>query len=101
MKTQDNIIGLKITEEGLNILNLEIMKKIGSPAKYIRSNLADYHILGKKGDVVVIGWKEKDFYKNSMHADAFYNGLKQLDAKGIPYIYKTGSREILVESLLQ
>lgn len=101
MKTQDNIVGLKITEKGLGILNLEIMKRIGSPAKYIKSKIANYRIFGKKGDIVVIGWKEKDFYKNPIHTNAFHNSLKQLDTKEAPYVYITGNEEKVIESLLQ
>lgn len=98
MKVQ-NIIRLGTTTKGLQELNIEMMKRIGNPEKYMKSKIANYDVLGKKDSLIIVGWKEKDFRKNSSHVQAFINSLKTLEKKGIPYIYRTGVEEELFQSL--
>ena len=97
-----NIIKLGTTTKGLQVLNLEIMKRIGgSPEKYMKIKIANYKVLTKKDGIVIIAWKEKEFYKKSSHAFAVINSLKVLEEKGIPYIFRTGEEETLFKSLQQ
>lgn len=94
-----SMVRLGITKEGLAELNLAILKRVGSSEKYTRSKIGEYKILGRKNNIIVVGWRKKDFYRDPSVVKILHRGLEELEIKKIPYIFRANEEDRMLQEM--